>query len=130
MAVSSETKQDNDIISEINITPMVDIILFLLIIFMVTSSIIMAPSIKVDLPRAANAESTELSKISIIFSRDLKLFLNGKETLWENLKDSILSELKKHKELQAIISADKEVPYGNVIQLIDIIKGLGIAKFA
>ena len=56
MAAFKNSNNDDDIISDINITPMVDIILVLLIIFMVTASVIVTPAIKVDLPKAANAD--------------------------------------------------------------------------
>lgn len=123
-------KHDDDLITDINITPMVDIILVLLIIFMVTASVIITPAIKIDLPKAANAEDNPESTFSIILSKDSKLFVNGKEISWDTLASTARAKLQENSETQAIISADKEVSHGDVIHLIDIIKGEGINKFA
>lgn len=130
MAASMNKRNGDEIISEINITPMVDIILVLLIIFMVTASVIVSPAIKVDLPTASNAEDTVESTVALVMSKDGKIFLNGAETTFAGLSDFIKQETENDKELQAIISADKMVPYGELVHLIDFIKGRGIVKFA
>jgi biopolymer transport protein ExbD len=130
MAAALQNNSDDDIISDINVTPLVDIILVLLIIFMVTASVIVTPAIKVDLPKAANADDNPESTVSLILTRDRRLFLNGKPTTWLGMADSVARRQIKHPDLQAVISADKKVAHGDVIHLIDTIKGLGIVKFA
>ncbi|MDD5223080.1 MAG: biopolymer transporter ExbD [bacterium] len=130
MAVRMNNVRDDEIISNINVTPMVDIILVLLIVFMVTASVIVTPAIKVDLPRAAHAEDNVESSVALVLSREGKLFLNGKESTWPEMEKQVRRQMQGHHDVQAVISADRQVPHGDVIHLIDVVKGLGIEKFA
>ncbi len=130
MAVRMNNGREDEIISSINVTPMVDIILVLLIIFMVTASVIVTPAIKVDLPRAAHAEDNVESSVALVLSREGKLFLNGKESTWPEMEEQVRRQMQKHHDVLAVISADRQVPHGDVIHLIDVVKGLGIQKFA
>jgi len=127
----TEPREDNDdIISSINVTPLVDVTLVLLIIFMVTATFILSPSIKVALPKAYTGENTPVSSIAIVMSKDSKLFLNGKPTTEEALKAVIPEALRKDPKLQAIIGADKDVRHGEVIHIIDLVRSLGVTRFA
>ncbi len=130
--MSGNPLQDNNsgMITEINVTPLVDIILVLLIIFMVTASYIMGPNIPIELPKAANAESQDSETFALVISKDNKVYFNGKEIEAKELTEKIKEGLSKNKDLQAVISADKEVTHGKVVQVIDFIKGLGVTKFA
>jgi biopolymer transport protein TolR len=121
---------DDEIIADINVTPLVDIVLVLLIIFMVTASVIVTPAIKVDLPRAANAEDNTQTTIALVLTREGRIFLNGVETDWDGMPGQVRAAMDGHDDLQAVISADREVSHGAVVQLIDTVKGLGIAQFA
>ncbi len=125
-------KIDNsdDLQSEINVVPLVDIILVVLIIFMVTAPMIMKPSINVNLPKAASGEATVPSKLNITISTDGKLNLDGKEASDSDVQAKAAEEFKKNPEVQAIISADKDVPHGRVVSVLDIVKGAGVKKFA
>lgn len=117
-------------ITGINVTPLVDIMLCLLVIFMVTTTYVVADSIKIDLPKASTGDHTDPSTISLVYTKDRQLFLNGAESSEENLRQTIRSEISDNKEIQAIIGADKEVSHGEVIHLIDVIKQEGVVKFA
>ncbi len=130
MASSKSNQNNDDIITDINVTPLVDIVLVLLIIFMVTASFIVAPAIKVDLPKAANADDKPDNTIALILTENGQLFVNGKETDWSGMKNHIRTQMVKLPDMQAVISADKNLPHGDVIHLIDTIKGLGIVRFA
>ncbi len=121
---------DDDAIVDINITPFVDIILVVLIIFMVTATYIVAPSIKVNLPDAATGESTESSSLGLSLTTDGKLHLNGEETTEEALRSFIRQERQRVDEVTCLIAADAEVSHGRVVWLIDLVKQEGIAKFA
>ncbi len=122
--------QGDDLQSEINVVPLVDIILVVLIIFMVTAPMIMKPSINVNLPKAASGEATVPSKLNITISNDGKLNLDGKNVEDSEVQTRAAEEFKKNPEVQAIISADKDVPHGRVISVLDIVKGAGVKKFA
>ena len=122
--------QPRKALSEINVTPFVDVMLVLLIIFMVTTSVIVNQAIRVDLPKAANAEESPESTIALVLTNSGELYLNGKEIEEGDLYEIIPSRLVDGADVKAIISADKNCLHGDVIHLIDVIKGLGITKFA
>ncbi len=120
----------DDIIAEINIVPMVDVILVVLIIFMVTAPMIMKPSININLPKAATGEATVPSKLNITLTADGKINLDGQIVDDTQVQSMAVEEVKKNPEIQAIIAADKDVPHGRVVSVLDIVKGAGVKKFA
>jgi biopolymer transport protein ExbD len=123
--------QDNDEeITGINVTPLVDIVLVLLIIFMVTANFIVRETVEVDLPRAANGGETVQGLVNVVLDKEGKLFFDGAEVSEQELLRKVAEALEKDKETRAIISADQSLPYGQVMHLIDVVKGQGIAKFA
>ncbi|WP_437604148.1 ExbD/TolR family protein [Sorangium sp. So ce590] len=129
MAATSRN-DDDDMISGINVTPLVDITLVLLIIFMVTAKIIVSQSLPLDLPKAAQGQEVQL-----IFG--LELHANG-DTLADGKKlageDAILPIAReaqaKNPELRAVIRADTTVPHGRVIRALDLLKQAGVSKIA
>ncbi len=127
---------DDDVISDINVTPLVDVMLCLLVIFMVTTSYVVADSLKVDLPEASTGDSTEPSTVMLTYTVDetsgeRTLYLNGEKSERESVRAHIKRELADgKKDLQAVIAADKSASHGEVISLIDLVKQEGITKFA
>jgi biopolymer transport protein ExbD len=118
-------------IADINVTPLVDITLVLLIIMMVAAPLIVNnPSIKVELPKAASGDETQKSTISLTLRRDGTLYYGEALATEDEAKSRINDELAKNHEVQAVIAADKGVPYGSVMHLIDLVKTLGVTKFA
>ena len=123
-------------ISDINVTPLVDITLVLLIIFMVTAPMIVNnPSIKVELPKAATGDETLKSTLALTLQRDpasgnVMLYANGEKTDEPAVKAMIPDMLAKNKDLQAIIAADRGISYGDVVHVVDLVKSLGVHKFA
>jgi len=117
-------------ITGINVTPLVDIVLVLLIIFMVTANFIVRETIEVDLPRAASGGETIQGLINVVMDKDAKVYFDGSEVDEAQLKSHIADQLKKDKDTRAIISADQSINYGKVMHLIDVVKSEGIAKFA
>ncbi len=131
----SSSGGDDEMISGINVTPLVDIMLVLLVIFMVTTSYVVADSIKVDLPEASTGDPTEPSTVMLTFKVDAAgqrtLYVNGKESTEEALRALIRAEKEAgKKDIQAVIAADKNASHGDVIHLIDVVKQEGILKFA
>jgi biopolymer transport protein ExbD len=123
--------QDNDEeITGINVTPLVDVVLVLLIIFMVTANFIVRETVEVDLPRAANGGETVQGLVNVVLDKEGKLFFDGAEVSETDLNTRVAAAVAKDKETRAIISADQSIPYGRVMRLIDVVKGQGIAKFA
>jgi biopolymer transport protein ExbD len=108
MASVSDGDNDGDeggMISGINVTPLVDITLVLLIIFMVTATYIVRQSIHIDLPRAANAGESTGTTLAVILTKDGDIYLDGKKRDETGLR-------------------------GSVVHLLDLIKGEGVSKFA
>ena len=117
-------------ITAINVTPLVDIILVLLIIFMVTATFIVSPQIKVELPKAATGEPSEPQNFAIVITKDGKLYLDGEEIDIPGIEAYIKDRLVNTPDLQAVIAADKEVMHGRVVEMIDLVRKNGCAKFA
>ncbi|HXU83608.1 MAG TPA: biopolymer transporter ExbD [Polyangia bacterium] len=125
-----EDEDAGRMITDINVTPLVDIVLVLLIIFMVTTTYIVNPSIKVDLPKAATGSDQVKTTLGLTLTKDGSLYLNGDKTDDGGLQRYIATELPKNPDLQAVIAADKVVPHGSVVHVIDLVKRAGIRKFA
>jgi len=124
------TEDDDDGITGINVTPLVDIMLVLLIIFMVTASYIVKPSIEVDLPKAASGGDTLDTTLSIVLARDGSLFLNGEPTTREAIASRCKDVSARDPKAQAIIAADNQALHGQVVSLIDLVRVNGVLKFA
>ncbi|MNL66514.1 Biopolymer transport protein ExbD/TolR [compost metagenome] len=90
----------------------------------------MKPTINVNLPKAASGDQTAPSKLNIALTADGRINLNGAFVDEEAVKAKATEEVAKNVEVQAIISADKDVPHGKVVGLLDIVKGAGVKKFA
>jgi biopolymer transport protein ExbD len=121
---------DEEEITGINVTPLVDIVLVLLIIFMVTANFIVRETVEVDLPRAANGGETVQGLINVVLDKSSQLYFDGSAVSEPELLSHVADALKKDPETRAIISADQSIPYGKVMHLIDVVKGDGISKFA
>lgn len=135
--MAGSAKSDDDgVISDINVTPLVDVMLCLLVIFMVTTSYVVADSLKVDLPEASTGDSTEPSTVMLTYSveegsGERTLYLNGEKSDRDKVRQHIKREIADgKKDLQAVIAADKTASHGEVISLIDLVKQEGITKFA
>jgi len=118
------------IVAEINVTPLVDIMLVLLIIFMLTAHLIAKQAIEVDLPRASQSTTAAPSTLTITLSRDGAIFLNGVPTTPDALRAAVKTEVAKDPKTQAIIVGDKNVTHGRVVWVLDTIKSLGVVSFA
>lgn len=121
---------DEDMITGINITPLVDIILVVLIIFMVTATSIVKAQIGVDLPKAASGQAEVKTTLVFKVTNDGKYLLDTKPATIEQIAQAVRAEKKKDKDVRAVIAADKGVEYGKVVDLIDTVKLNVIEKFA
>ncbi len=130
MSSSAFDNNDNEAIADINVVPLVDIVLVVLIIFMVTAPMFMKPTINVNLPKAASGDQTAPSKLNIALTADGRINLNGVFVTDEDVRIKATEEVAKNAEVQAIISADKDVPHGKVVGVLDVVKSSGVKKFA
>ncbi len=118
------------IISGINVTPLVDVTLVLLIIFIVTAKIVVTPAVSLDLPKASQGQEVQII-FSVLLPVDGRLLVNGmpvanKETLEERAR----SALEDNADLRAVIQADGAVPHRAVISVLDTLKRAGITRIA
>jgi len=112
-------------LSEINVTPLVDVMLVLLIIFMVTAPLL-KQGIDIDLPKAKGKEITSQERLVIVLSKDGSLRLNDRKITMSGLIEQIKGFSATSPE--AYLEADKDVPYGEVVSLMAEIKEAGIVK--
>ena len=118
------------IVSDINVTPLVDIMLVLLIIFMLTAHLIAKQAIEVELPRAASSATLPPTTLAITLTKDGTLYLDSQPTTPEALRIAVRDAIAKDAKTQAIIIGDKAVPHGRVVWVLDTVKSLGVASFA
>jgi biopolymer transport protein ExbD len=129
MAIQVEQDGD-DMIAAINVTPLVDITLVLLIIFMVTATYVVRDAIEVDLPRAASGGETVGPTLAFALDREGKLFLDGAPATLDGARQAVRTAVAKSPEARALISADRTVSHGRVIEVIDLVKQEGLTRFA
>lgn len=123
--------QDQEEISDINIVPLVDIILVVLIIFMVASPAAEQSRIKVDIPQASSGDASASSEpFQVTVNEDGYLFVGGDAVSDSDLKVRAELEVKKNSGVEAILTADKNLGYGQVVRVIDLIKSSGVQKIA
>ncbi len=127
---SASDLENDPLIAGINVTPFVDVVLVLLVIFMVTAPIIAKDILNLHLPKAASSDSKSMSHLAIAINKNGQIILNGVVSSEENLKLVVGDTMRSQPETQAIISADTNTEYGNVVRAIDIIKSAGLSKFA
>ncbi len=120
----------DDTISGINVTPLVDIVLVLLIIFMVTATYIVRASIEVELPRASHGGETTGKVLAVVLTRDGQVYLDGVRRSDEELVARAREAVRSDAETRAIISADKSALHGAVVHVIDLVKDAGVTRFA
>jgi biopolymer transport protein ExbD len=124
------SEDDEGLISAINVTPLVDVTLVLLIIFMVTAKIIVSQGMPMDLPKAASGEQVQLV-FSVELTESGKTFVDSKEIGSDDLVGVMARESKaKNPDLRAVIRADTKVPHGRVIHVLDLLKQADLTKIA
>lgn len=118
-------------ISSINVTPLCDILLVLLILFMVASTYIVAQSLKVELPDASAADGLAGSTaLQLTLTREGEVLLNQKKVSESELEVQLRDLARDSKKAELVLSADEQVPHGRVVHFIDMAKRLGIIQFA
>ena len=113
-------------LKQIDIAPLIDMIFQLLIFFMLTSSFVMQPGIKVNLPKAVTSEIVKFENIEILVSSENITYLNGKVVTTQELRN-LLSQAAKRKQ-SILIKADKRASLGRVVEIWDLCRDLGIVQ--
>jgi biopolymer transport protein ExbD len=124
----------DEVISGINVTPLVDVVLVLLIIFIVTASFLMKSAIPVDLPAAASGEQRAQGLLSVTISKGGELAINGQPAALEGLGDAVKRAAEARggevRTVEAFVSADVAAPYGLFARVVDRLRVLGVTNIA
>ncbi len=114
--------------SEINITPFTDVVLVLLIIFMITSPLLITRGMKVKLPRSSTTEQLNSKTIKVYLTADDHVFINDNPVSYGDVQKVLQQEFIKENTTEIVIDADKNTLLGSVVQLLDILKQSGASK--
>ena len=124
---------DDGSIEDINVTPLVDIMLCLMVIFIIAAAMVVASpkAIDIDLPKAASGEQKERpSTFAVTYGSKEELLFNGERVDWDTMRQRVRAAKKANDEVQAIIAADAKLTYGKVMRLIDAIRVDGVERYA
>jgi biopolymer transport protein ExbD len=114
----------------INVTPMVDVVLVLLVIMMVSATYIAQQSLKVELPKTATSDEAASSPAAVTITRDGAFFFDGAPVDERTLIAKLQAAVHANAELSLVITADEKASHGSVVHVIDLAKVEGISKFA
>ena len=114
--------------NDINVTPLVDVMLVLMIIFMVTAPLIQQ-GVKVDLPDAKAQAMPSDEKITVLtLTKDRKVFLGDEELKWDQLRTLLTTNKKLKTDKEVYLHADRNLPYGVVVDVMDMLKDAGVTN--
>ena len=128
--VVSGSSNSDDMIVNINVTPLVDVVLVLLVIFMITAPALYQQAIHVDLPKAVSGEATKHVTLKFMIQKEGQIYLDKTAVKREQIPELIQKALKDDPAANSVISADAAVSHGNVVMLIDQMKQNGISRVA
>ena len=117
-------------VTGINVTPLVDVVLVLLIILMVSSTYIVAQSLKVQLPKSHATDGTADKPATVTLLKTGGLRWNDKDSNEDEIQKGLKEAIANDPETSLVVSADKEVQHGRVVHILDLAKLAGITKFA
>lgn len=125
----SDPNRSEDIVAEINITPLTDIFLVLLIIFMITSSAIIESGGKVNLPAAARTETAPRG-VAVTLTPERDIYVNQKKVPKDDLEETLRGVLSSGGEKIVILRGDRNVPLGEAVWVLSVIKKAGASEIA
>lgn len=120
----------NPLITGINITPLVDVVLVLLVVLMVVSTYIVSQAMRVELPRTATIDDLTQDPLTLTILRDGRILLNDRTVLEAQIQQALFLAFRSSPDLPMIISADRAVPHGRVVQFVDLARQVGATRFA
>ncbi len=113
-----------------NLLPLIDVILLLLIFFMISSTFVVQPGIKVNLPESTIAERREPENVTLIITREETLYLNDERVTLTDLWGKLVDIYRRRANSMLVIKADRLVPHGRVVEVMDIAKQAGVGRLA
>jgi biopolymer transport protein ExbD len=127
--MAASVSNDDEMITGINVTPLVDITLVLLVILMVTASYVVSQAIPMELPRGATGEATPTT-LSVSIDREGKTYLDATAIEEPALRQRIKAAHTADPEVRAVIAADGRTSHANVVHVIDLLRREDVTKFA
>lgn len=127
--MAAQTATDDEMITGINVTPLVDITLVLLVILMVTASYVASRAIPVELPKGATGEDTPTT-LTVSIDREGKTFLDAEAITDRDLRAKVKAAHDADPETRAVIAADGRTSHANVIHVIDLLRRENVTRFA
>jgi len=115
-------------ITGINVTPLVDVVLVVLIIFMATAPMIARRAIKVDVPKVSKSDKTATEAIAVALDGKRQLTLAGKPATLDELRKMLSAAIALKPDQAVTLSADKTLPYGDIAELLDAVRSAGVKK--
>ncbi len=129
MAGGAKMDDDESLITDINVTPLVDVVLVLLIILMVTATAIVSKTIPMELPQAATGEQTPAT-LAVSIDQAGEIFLDTIPVSIDELRARVRESREANPDLRAVIAADGRIAHANVVQVIDVLRQEKVTKFA
>ena len=115
--------------SEINVTPMVDVMLVLLVIFMITATTLANSAVDLDLPQTdAPTQDDPAGRLVLSIDKDRKLFLGQSQVTWISLEEKLSANERVQREKELYIEADKDLPYSVVVTAMAATQNAGVIK--
>ncbi len=127
--MAQSSSQDEEI-GSINITPMVDVILVLLVIFMVTANFLKKESININLPKVQAADPNVAESVQVAMTKSGGILLEGKDIQIAALIKNLERDSKIKPNMRLTLSADESLPYGKITELMGIIRKAGVTRIA
>ncbi|MBK7890171.1 MAG: biopolymer transporter ExbD [Bdellovibrionales bacterium] len=126
----ASNQNDDEPIAAINVVPLVDVILVVLIIFMVTAPLVLKPVIDINLPKSSSGDEAPAAPLNVALSANGQLMVNGEASTTEQLALIATKTAGEKPDTAAILQADKAVTLESLTAIIDVIKSAGIKKVA
>jgi biopolymer transport protein ExbD len=127
--MSGTTRRRGPIV-DINVTPFVDIILVLLIIFMLTAHIIARQAIDIALPKASQGVAPTGPTLAVTLTRDGRMYLDGHGIDPDGFRAAVRAAVARDARTQVLVAGDKDVAHGRVVWVLDVVKSVGVTSFA
>ena len=129
-AVRTANSRRNRLITDINITPLVDILLVLLVVLMVVSTYIVSQAMNVELPRTAAPDIANADPLTLTLYRDGEVRIDGRTVPEVSVPDELVNAFRSRPDVALVISAEETVPHGRVVQFVDLARRSGGTRFA
>ena len=128
MALLNDSNDDE--IGYINITPMVDVLLVLLVIFMVTANFLKKESVNINLPKVNASDPNVAESVQIAVTKGGKLLMEGIDVTEEKMVTKLTRESNYRPNMRVTLSADERLAYGNIARIMGLIRQSGVTRIA